>query len=511
MPYSTVNHTLSRAFRSIGEYYFAGGASVSSFDLSLDPTEIVGFYEDRNGHNSAPSDLIQVFGPSAFRKVVKTVTVGFDFKTLKKDVYYRDARGRLRYKVKTYTKRVPRKVRTIHFVKLKVDSLPVADRSKFLKPNFLSYKRGYSFQAPRTLMVSSDVGNQFGESFRSRTVHSISGPGGFFCPYDPMYPGPADNFYSVGVALANPPSNVFNNPELEQQAMKKLFDKVSSSLPDYFLSAAESPKTIDLLKSVLIEAAKLAKMIYRLKIREIAGTFMKKGSSLKTLSDYWLAWWYGIMPTVYDIEDTISFLSEKERLWRSYTASAKYESIIKTSPILGVGNISGEQVDIYRNTVKLGVIVEGRLGFNDYLIKASKPLDNAALIYELIPLSFVLDWIIDIGSYLSGLEVLEDKEYYAWHTDIVEQSNYTVGKFVNNQYTPTRKHSSSPFVAGFSSISLRRVPISSFPESRFPRVAKPVVSSSWIKRSVTALALDVQLLHSSFNKRDLKSLSNLKL
>lgn len=500
MPYSSRSHLLTRAFRTLGETYFDGGAVISPYDLDVPATDVVGLHEDRNGTLSAPSDLIQVFGPSAFRKVVQTKTVGFEFKTHERTVYFRDSRGRLRSKVKTYTNKVPVKLRTIHFVKLKVDSLPVADRSRFLKPNLLQYKRGVSFQAPRTLTVTSDTGSIFGDSIRRRGTVDITGPGVFIHPTLPGMGTPVDTAYMVGSALHSPPPNVFNNPDLEQEALKKLLDKVSSSLPDYFLSLAESPETIDLIKSVLIEAAKMAKMIYRLKLREIAGTFMKKGSSLKNLSDYWLSWWYGIMPIVYDMQDTVAFLSEKERLWRSYVASASRETRIVTSPILGASNIRGTSTDFDKVTVKLGVIVEGRLGFNDYLRKASKPLDNAALIYELIPLSFVLDWIIDIGSYLSGLQVLEDKSYYAWHTDVKETTHYTTGEYIDNVFQPSRKHASVPFVAGFSSISLKRTPITAFPISRFPRVAKPMLNSSWLQRSITALALDVQLLNGVMSK-----------
>jgi hypothetical protein len=419
-------------------------------------------------------------------------------KKVVKTVYFRDARGRLRTKEKISYRRIPRKVRTLQLVLAKPKGTQSADRSRFLKPNSLELRRGASFQAPRALEITSVVERVTPPNVVLSEVRHVTarGPGFFFHPSISI---PDDGLYILGSALHFPPGSVTPVPTLDDQALSKLLDKVSSSLPDYFLSLAESPKTYDLLKVVIIEALKMAKMIYRLKIREIAGSFIKKGSSIKSLSDYWLAWWYGIMPTVFDIQDTVAFLSEKERFWRSYSARAVLSEKTEVSPLLGVSNISGKQTDTTTYISKYGVIVEGRLGFNDYLLKASKPLSSAALVYELIPLSFVLDWIINIGSYLSGLEVLEDKVYHAWHTASKENTSYSVGRFIPNAVYPGRKHASAPFVAGFTSLSLKRTPLAELPTLKFPRVTKPVFNQAWVKKSVTALALETQALNRLFS------------
>lgn len=150
--------------------------------------------------------------------------------------------------------------------------------------------------------------------------------------------------------------------------------------------------------------------------------------SLRELADaianLWLQFRYGIMPVVYTVESVQDLIKS---LKSEYITSRDKESseILVPHPVN-----SGEALEIpvtHRVTIKQRYKPKATT-FEDVMVRMS---GNFALtMWELVPLSFVVDWFINVGDLLSSLnpsaEWDEEQECYAWriaHTQRLTLNN----------------------------------------------------------------------------------------
>lgn len=136
----------------------------------------------------------------------------------------------------------------------------------------------------------------------------------------------------------------------------------------------------------------------------------KNGFKLDTLnraSDNWLAWQYGVRPLVQDLAGSVSeYLRARgvKPLIRSYRVSSEQEDYQVSTSGLGQNQIS--QVNTSRLEHRVVAWVEYNADDSQFLTTANRlGLTNPALLlWELIPYSFVIDWFVNVGDYLTASE-----------------------------------------------------------------------------------------------------------
>lgn len=128
---------------------------------------------------------------------------------------------------------------------------------------------------------------------------------------------------------------------------------------------------------------------------------------LKAGSNAWLTGRYAVMPTVYELEGAVKFLNRKFAERRT----SRYQSVVTLPPVSPVDAVIADSCRWFYTVrtsvsseayVRSGILYEttpfgaalGHLGL-------TRPLSS---VYELTKFSWMLDWWIDIGSWLDAIE-----------------------------------------------------------------------------------------------------------
>jgi hypothetical protein len=115
-------------------------------------------------------------------------------------------------------------------------------------------------------------------------------------------------------------------------------------------------------------------------------------------------------------------------------------------------------------------------------------LTNPALVvWELIPFSFVFDWFVSVGDWLTGLTALQGVTVRRAMLSSVESIGvtYSLGATNNVNAAENRRYIDSGYASAFSRRSYNRASLSLSPGSLYP----PVTNSFGFSKLVTSLAL----------------------
>lgn len=112
------------------------------------------------------------------------------------------------------------------------------------------------------------------------------------------------------------------------------------------------------------------------------------------IADVWLTYRYGIMPNVYLIEDLLKAYGASDTLFLRDRSREVYASGAFSAP---PGWNKSSDLDITRR-----VMIKSRLKPGSTKIDSQFSFNLVKTAYELIPLSFVLDWFVNIGDMLSA-------------------------------------------------------------------------------------------------------------
>lgn len=112
------------------------------------------------------------------------------------------------------------------------------------------------------------------------------------------------------------------------------------------------------------------------------------------IADVWLTYRYGIMPNVYLIEDLLKAYGASDTLFLRDRSREVYSSDAFPTP---QGWNKSSDLDITRR-----VMIKSRLKAGSTKIDSQFSFNLFKTAYELIPLSFVLDWVVNIGDLLSA-------------------------------------------------------------------------------------------------------------
>lgn len=224
-------------------------------------------------------------------------------------------------------------------------------------------------------------------------------------------------------------SALYPTEEIDTSIVTAALAEANSGTYDLLTEVAELPETLKYLIGLLRDFASALKAVRKKEV-EVRKMFRNKKQTSKTayemadaLASVWLQFRYAISPLNYSIQDIILTLEEYKRVF------AKYRQ--KTSDYAEPKSISGLDIlahDDFTQTHKVFIkrsfspedIVDALLS----LLKVN-PLATA---YELIPLSFVMDWFVNIGDYITAMtnsvSYSQQAATYSWKTE----GNVTYGK-----------------------------------------------------------------------------------
>lgn len=215
-----------------------------------------------------------------------------------------------------------------------------------------------------------------------------------------------------------------NTAEAEGKALESLFSNADRYSSQIGVTVAELPKTIDLIGHT---AVRLAKSFGHLKRLNVVGAFRELGvqsntkhfhelrrkarstrSSVRSKADFasnaWLELQYGWKPLLSDIDSAAEDL-----------ASA-WEKDPSDIIVRGSGRSKGSAKPNITIDGSFSANITTRVGYNCYArvidsnlrTRSGLGLANLSEVaWELVPFSFVVDWLVPIGPFLSALNATE--------------------------------------------------------------------------------------------------------
>lgn len=198
---------------------------------------------------------------------------------------------------------------------------------------------------------------------------------------------------------------------------------------DVLTSVAELPKTLDLLVTVFQRARHPLEGIASLlkRYRKAHGNKDRISTLHKDFLSEWMQYRYGIMPLVYTIKDVLEILDGMKYEFRTDKDKGRvilpaWPSALPNEDCL-IQAISG---DVTIRAVGKSSYLNPNLRLSDQL--TINPFYTA---WELIPLSFVIDWFVNVGDWLLAET--------AGMRDLASQRSFCISTKINIEETITLK------------------------------------------------------------------------
>lgn len=202
---------------------------------------------------------------------------------------------------------------------------------------------------------------------------------------------------------------------VRNDSLIKLHSKISDIKSNLAQVIAEREQTMSLLADAVSRLSSAYKDFRR---RDLASAVTHLfPTSSKQLANDFLAFKFGVLPLISDIEGMLQNLSSFDI--SNKTVSAKQvESVDRVLWTQTAGGLKYEVREFLSYTVK----TSARLRFQSELSRSFQKLgltNLAGLAWELLPWSFVADWALPIGSWINSLENLAQVDVEnSWETTL---------------------------------------------------------------------------------------------
>lgn len=166
----------------------------------------------------------------------------------------------------------------------------------------------------------------------------------------------------------------------------------NSDIYDVLTELAELPETVSFLYSG-IKTILTSYMDVKKKIRRIQrDSKLSPAEVLDRVSSLWMGYRYGVMPLVYSVQDALRLLSERSNIFITHRSGERRD--IDDSNSSNYWRAQPFQV-VDRVWIKGAV--------DPTVIMRGLKTNVFSTAWELVPLSFVVDWALNVGDLLSGL------------------------------------------------------------------------------------------------------------
>jgi hypothetical protein len=360
-------------------------------------------------------------------------------------------------------------------------SNPAETPGLFLKPNKLNYFMYSNVKIPH--LSSHEIFDVDPYGAYPSYFNDLQVANAFINEVNPNTAGSGHMYNLAPVTLASSPSNP-QDSELREKALIKLYQKCIDVVPNYGEAYGEAFETYETIHKILFEGVALITELVTMNKKRLLGRL--KDVSPKTISEMWLTWVYGIKPLLSDIQDTLALIENSSRTWRSYSASV---GVDLSSPYSGStlsSNFTGREH--IRKFHRFGVIIEGRLDFAEFRRRKLHWESTAANVYELIPFSFMLDWIRDLSTSLHAAHFFDDLQYAAWES---------WGNIISREVTVTGRTGTFRLVASgetrqvIQSVAVDRAVLSEIPDFPPPHVVsgQELLGVASVDKAINVLAI----------------------
>lgn len=215
-----------------------------------------------------------------------------------------------------------------------------------------------------------------------------------------------DHLYEAGTrATSKLPSLDFDKNALILKALTKA-GEMKVNLPVAF---AEAKKTVDMITDAAERLITAYRAFRKGDLRKVAKTLhLPAGTAHKN----WLAYKYGWIPVLQDMKGAAEYFASQvvtKHVKYAVSTSVDYildDKYVTTSPSAGGGTATDTRIARYDRYVRVKLYLV--VNYPYYAEAQTLGLTNPWLTaWELIPFSFVADWIISIGDYLTALTALQ--------------------------------------------------------------------------------------------------------
>lgn len=223
-----------------------------------------------------------------------------------------------------------------------------------------------------------------------------------------------------------------------REAVMRVRTKVKDE--DWNLSTflGELPQTIKYFSEYLKSIVNLFRAVRRGRMKEVRRLIKKNRNSWSgrhaelsqgKAADRWLEWRYAIMPLTYDLGDMLKALSRSGLRLPIMRASGGARGVHRSR----VENLSYTRVQLAEWQDR--IVMYYSVSPNVQAFKRLGLLNPLATLYELTPLSFVLDWLIPLGRFIGSLDAMAGVSVLSstWSQSQVKQERY-VSKIVNGSF-----------------------------------------------------------------------------
>lgn len=229
---------------------------------------------------------------------------------------------------------------------------------------------------------------------------------------------------NVNNALAYLEPSAEHKADLIASQAVKAEAKVTESDVNLAQTVAEFHQSVNMYKNL----SKALRVIGKKGIKAKALALLKPTrTNIRAARDAWLAFRYGLMPSIRDYQGMVEAVGRKTQL--RHTARTRFVEYDTSSEIIVDGNpFSSMVVDWniqreYRMKTSAGVLYDFISEYKARVANIGCNQDLFTLGWEITPYSFVIDWFINVGEYLEavapriGVNIL-----CRWTTQRIEQT-----------------------------------------------------------------------------------------
>jgi len=271
--------------------------------------------------------------------------------------------------------------------------------------------------------------------------------------------------------------------DLANRTLMRARSKLQDGTLNLAQAYAERRQVSNLLLSTAKTLADSFSYLRKGKFKKAAKRLGIKGavrSGAKGLSGQWLALQYGWKPLLSDIHGACLTLDKLDRsAWR-VTVVSRIKSVTDVSYVYGTEN-KGTFTALYSDVTAHGrygchIRIDAMPNASAICSMASVGVTNpAVLAWELLPYSFVVDWLLPVGDYLAQFDALAGWDILGYTESSLARVNYkVVGKSGSGtDFNGITWTLSSNWVGEGKSVRLDRVARTSVPFPVFPKMKDP--------------------------------------
>lgn len=309
-----------------------------------------------------------------------------------------------------------------------------------------------------------------------------------------VYGHVAANMHPLAGVGLNPFTGAVQPPSgLKDWALNNAYAKLADADFDTALWLAELRETIEMLRNPFKSFRKLHERIF---VSTRKASFSSYKKSIDDIASQWLEYRYGIMPIILDIQNIRKLyengLSRRERVINRGRKGKVFEAI-QTAALDKRSDRPADMVYVeygvqrfLTESISGSVYYKHNSGlWEDLGLLGLDPTQIPSVLWELVTLSFVVDWVVGIGDWLKaisphpGLDILGNSVSYRYkETNIISTRRAT--------YYPDGRFAWLPIKSQHMTVRESVVRLVNQPKPWLPALEPSVLN---LNRSIDSLSL----------------------